>query len=366
MFPKIIRDCFLIIALPISSSSQTYNDNVHEIFSGRQPSARAEALGRSAVSVEGDIYSCYFNPAGLASLSGPTVGGSYAEPYYGLKAAKYYYGAAAYRFPSVGSIGVSYFQFRYGNFELRDEVNRDNPMVSADAYIFGLSLATNVFDVIDIGLNLGYYLNEISEIGAVHETGSAKATALLVDVGVKKSILLPFNGASKQSITFGACVKNIGAAKVAFIDEAQAFSLPVQLSIGGTYDIAIGTSAWNSSLIPLKALATIEYQDFLNYRYRTGYHIGIEIKEMEILAVRIGYYSESLNTNGFPGNKSDLSSVTYGFGLSVPLAKLTNGSFPLNITLDYTYLRQPSYSNSPAWSQWGNFTSLSFKANYIF
>lgn len=46
-----------------------YHNSYFEIFSGRQPSSRAEALGRGYVTVDNDLDSYFFNPAGISNIT---------------------------------------------------------------------------------------------------------------------------------------------------------------------------------------------------------------------------------------------------------------------------------------------------------
>ena len=44
-------------------------------------SARARAMGECGTAIADDAYAPYFNPAGLAALTGPTAAASYIRPY---------------------------------------------------------------------------------------------------------------------------------------------------------------------------------------------------------------------------------------------------------------------------------------------
>jgi outer membrane receptor protein involved in Fe transport len=73
---------YLLIITPFASFGQYDYGFLQEIFFGRQPSARAEALGRSYAAVDGDLTTIFFNPAGTATLKGLEIDGSYAAPYF--------------------------------------------------------------------------------------------------------------------------------------------------------------------------------------------------------------------------------------------------------------------------------------------
>ena len=361
MSPKIICMCLIAFAIPMVTNSQNFNpDSFPELVAGRLPSARAEALGRAGVSLKGDVYSSYFNPAGLASLSGVEVAGSFAEPFYTLKDAKYSFGAVATHIPSIGTFGVSLYQLRYGTYEWQDEEVNIDPGIFGrpQASFLTLSFARNVVDVADIGVNICYHTYDWNLLSNPHESGSEFHT-FIFDVGAIRSIPMATNSTTNQSLTCGARIKNLTGATLNMNPTGFPFHYPVQLNVGGTYKIEFKEATASYGLKPFEALATADYQDYLNYRYRTGFHAGIEIIGFEIVSVRIGYYSESLLVHGSRSNKSALSSATYGIGLSLPLGKLTNGKVPLRASFDYASLDQPNYSNNPMYSNFGKFSSYS-------
>ena len=57
-----------IIVFPAISFGQYDNSSFQDMFFGRLPNARAEAMGKAYASIDGDISSVFFNPAGTATI----------------------------------------------------------------------------------------------------------------------------------------------------------------------------------------------------------------------------------------------------------------------------------------------------------
>ena len=107
----------------------------------------------------------------------------------------------------------------------------------------------------------------------------------------------------------------------------------------------------------------IEYQDLLNSKYFGALRIGGELRLLEMLALRLGYYRESRNDNDDPENYKDvLTDMTYGFGIELPLEKITAARIPLRVKFDMTRLQQPSSYKGP--NRWSDFSVYSLSARW--
>jgi hypothetical protein len=111
--------------------------------------------------------------------------------------------------------------------------------------------------------------------------------------------------------------------------------LPVVFRIGTSYRISWAHRSWHDRLRTLGLLSHLEYQNVLNSDYRDAFKIGGEIRLLEILALRIGYYLE--NMGGLEPDVSEdwVGETTYGFGLGLPISKLGEGAPPLRVSFDW-------------------------------
>jgi len=86
----------------------------------------------------------------------------------------------------------------------------------------------------------------------------------------------------------------------------------------------------------------LEYNDRLDYRYRTGWKMGSEFSLLEMLYARIGYYHFTLNFH-YETSRDKLPDFTYGLGFRLPFAELLKNKVPLTLQVDIAHLPQLSY-----------------------
>ncbi|MGE3824579.1 MAG: hypothetical protein AB7G44_10155 [Bacteroidia bacterium] len=127
-----------LLLLPFTSFGQYKYYFLKENFFGRQQNARAEAMGRSYTSIDGDLTTIYFNPAGAATIKGVETNGSYTPPPFYLTEGYYWYFSAGLNLslrnmfkksgwtplptgpgPSI-QIAVSKFRFDFGKTEIQN------------------------------------------------------------------------------------------------------------------------------------------------------------------------------------------------------------------------------------------------------
>ncbi len=164
---------FLLIMLIASSPAG--------IFDERYPSARATAMSGSVVSLAGDVWAPYYNPAGLATIDHSAVGVSYQMPY-NLSFFHNYFLSAVTPIPSgkYGTVAVSFQKFG---------VNYQGNDMSSE-YTFGLShgfsLMQDVHSSLGVGYNLKYYYWSLGESVGGIDLGTGNSFG--VDIGVQGSL----------------------------------------------------------------------------------------------------------------------------------------------------------------------------------
>jgi len=314
-------------------------------------------LGRSCVSVDGDLTTSYFNPAGVATIKGLEIDGSYASPYYLLKKAKYDFISVGYKIKDYLSIGLNRNHFSFG-----EKIYYANPngssLGSYDAYEsnYCLTIASQPVKNLFFGLNTNYFIwNPLDK----------KSATVHWDLGVIKKFQFLQKATSGQSVNLGASIVNFNYGKITldYNGSKSKNDLPVIARLGANYQFNLDKHLLIDTLSTLKFLIQGEYQDVLNCKYESAIRTGGEIMLLEILSIRAGYYKEIEDNFGFPSdNYGQISGLTYGFGLQIPLYKLTK--IPLNINFDYTSLPQPNYSSS--YPRMENFTTYNLRLNWIF
>lgn len=343
---------FFLPCTTIAQNSTEYLGILQEIYLGRQPSARSEALGRCGVAMVENIYSAFYNPAGLSFSDGLLLSGSYADPFYGLRDANYNFIGIGYNLKNYGTIGLSRFRFNYGELEYNGNMYRD--FIS----MFILSYAFKPIKDLSLGMNINLVQNK-----SFGKSFYAHNIIYPVDIGILK--IFQFSGKSevRQKLFLGVSLFNINYAKIGYVTKEQKDALPVIFRLGASYQLSLYKEMFSSGLNTFSILFTLEYQDLFNSKYRTGLKAGTEVSFFEMFAFRLGYYRETLDDHGTSSNKDLLDDVTFGFGFQLPLETITEKKIPLNFKFDMTTLQQPSYSR--LFDNWGNFTVYSLSVHWM-
>lgn len=347
----------LILFLPTFSFGQYQYGFLQETFFGRQPSARAEAMGKSYSSLDGDLTTVFFNPAGAATIKGLEVNGSLASPYYNLDKAKYNFIGIGYKFKDYLIIGLSRNYFTLGEKIYNTNINGNNlgSYSTPNNSNYCLTVSSQPVKNLFIGLNTNYF---------IWQPIDKAATTLYFDFGVIKKLQFLQKETSEHSINIGANIENFNYAKVTldFNGKKSVNNLPVITRFGANYQFVLNKHLLIDTLKTFELLLQGEYQNVLNSDYHSAIRTGGEIMILEILSVRAGYYEEKVYNFGFPSeNNAKIKAFTYGLGLQFPFYKLTK--IPLKINFDYTSLPQASYSKT--FTSWGNFTSYNLRINWL-
>lgn len=345
----------------VSLSQRVYIETFSEFFYGRQPSARAEALGRSYVAIDNDLSSTFYNPAGIAALEGISISGSYARPYYYLLEDAYYnYFAAAYTFPKYGVIAVSRFYFSY-NYEF---VRYSSPDIvigktNPDMSLYSVSIASGILKVINIGVNANLFQYNSHYSGIQNDQRKNTINSYTIDIGLVKNVSINLSENVSSQLKLGSSLYNITTAKFDF------YYLPVSLRLGAAYSIVYENQVVFPTMKTIQLTLVAEYQNLLNSKYRTTLSSGLELSCLEILSARIGYYSQSLNDYGLSTNSNAINSVTYGIGVHLPLSAITTNAIPISLKFDYTSLPQPVGNKSSQYVHLKNFSVTNLSLNYL-
>lgn len=318
-----------------------------EFFFGRMGSTRAEAMGKSYVSIDGDLGSVYFNPAGIATAKAMGINTSYTPPnYYSTKG---YYTSYGFNFKAHKYLqaSLSQFEFNYGKTQIV------NAKITPYIKKYTLTIASEPIKDLLIGLNTNYF---------IWQPGIDKtSTAFFFDLGVIKKVSISSNKSHPQNFNIAASVSNINSAKTTatFNSVTEAYHLPVTARYGVNYSLSYGKRNFVDSSYAIKILLQSEYQMLFNSDYRSAFKFGAEVKLLGLVSIRGGWYNEKVYDFGFPDdNQNHLKSFTYGAGLCIPLYRLLQ--IPIEMQFDFTSLPQPSYSkNTPNLSNFKTF-GLSF------
>lgn len=299
-----------------------YDGVLSELFFGREPIARAQALGRGYVAIDDDGIAGFYNPASLAAFGALSGCYSRSERYYSLENAAFTFAYATVPLGKFGSIGFGEYHFDYG-FKVPEGYT---PASSEVSVAYSSRVVRNLF----VGASLERVHQRLTKKGS---------SAYVADMGLLWRFRSLNRALLHQRAVLGASIHNIGGSALDF--DGYESDLPVILRAGAQYSVSRSSRSGSSSLEPLSVLAHAEYMDVLNSSFYGGLRIGTEIRVLEVLAFRAGYYDEALDDNGIQSNRSSTSQVTYGIGVEVPSRKISD-RIPITARFDLVSLHEPS------------------------
>ena len=338
---------FILMFLLFVTLHADYRDAYSELFFGRQPSSRAEAIGRGYVTIDGEMDAYFYNPAGIANINSMDVKFTTSSPYYLIDKGRYYQFGLGYNLNNSIVIGLNINLMSYGKeFYVIDE-NMFGPFKKVTPYLlnYTLTIATSLSDALSVGWNINYFTENY---------GDDPHGTFFFDAGTIYKHKLTSFFALENEVSFGASIRNFTFSKVKYDSDKEA--LPVISRFGVSYSFLP-----NVDKNIIEVLCQAEYQYLLNYGYRDGLHMGLEIEFFKMIALRCGYYYENINDYGFTENEDQLSDITYGLGINLPVQKFTD--FSINLQIDYTSLQQVSYVTYN--DDWENFDSITIKLSWI-
>ncbi len=241
--------------------------------------ARAAGMGEAFTSVSGDIYSLYWNPAGVARHEGFEFAFMHNEWFQDVSLE---YGALCFEYNDKNVFGVGMTLNQVKDLERR-EGPTEEPLSYFDQHALSLSFSwgRKLNQKIDLGLSAKFLYEKIDFYSA---------TGLGFDLGAIYFL--------RPDIQVGGAILNLGP-KMKFEDEK--FDLPTLYKIGGAYSgyesYFKGSFILSLDLVKprdndLKIHVGGEYTYKDMFILRSGYQIGYDEKNISLgLGLKIGKYS---------------------------------------------------------------------------
>ncbi|MFZ5517156.1 MAG: PorV/PorQ family protein [Candidatus Zhuqueibacterota bacterium] len=243
--------------------------------------ARPSAMGGAYVSLSGDIYSMYFNPAGLAGISGRMATATYLNHVLDFQS-----GFAAYTqsLKNIGQVALGFNYMNYGDFDETTAAGEKVGSFSAGSLAVMGSVGRVINDQIKVGASVKFIRSTI-------DTYSSNAVAL--DAGAIYHV--PF----VEGLNVGVGIFNVGQAITAFVDEKD--NLPMNFVIGAS-----------KSLAHLPLMWSVSVNKYIDDDVRVN--VGAEFTMAEGFYLRLGY--NSLGSDQKVGADSDqFAGVSFGLGM---------------------------------------------------
>lgn len=229
---------FALAILTISSVSVFAQGEAAVPFLQLAPDSRFSAMGESGAGLADNSSAIFWNPAGIAFLSGQELTFTHSNwlPQFKLDL---FYDYATYRnyMPELGgSLLGSITYMNYGEF-VRTGPDGPDPLGTFRAFDAAITLgyATKLSTDWGLGLNFRLIHSNLSDQPTAQETGSGKATSVSFDVaGMWRptKLALPFVDYDLgNKLSIGMNLSNVGP-KIFYIDQAQADPIPTNLRLG--------------------------------------------------------------------------------------------------------------------------------------
>ena len=206
------------------------------------PDSRAGGIGESGTGLADNAAAIFWNPAGIAFLTGNEVSITHSNwlPQFHLDL---FYDYLTYRqyFESLnGSITASVTYMNFGEF-IRTSADSPDPIGTFRSFDAALTLgyATKVSNDWGLGMNFRIIHSRLSDQPTANEQGSGVATSVSFDIATMwrpSSFDIPLLGDIGNKFSVGANLSNLGP-KIYYIDQAQADPIPTNLRIGFAYQI---------------------------------------------------------------------------------------------------------------------------------
>ncbi len=349
---------FLSFQISFSQETSTkYRGYMQQLFQERQPSPRAEAMGRGIFANNENEFSSFYNPAQTSLGKGLDVNFSHSSNYLSDNGVNYNYIGASYNYKKIGSFGLSRYYMRA--FPVTDETGVEFGRQTYSLYT--LNYSREITKDFYAGINF----NLIHTFMPSRSTSNVKANDIFpIDIGLYKKFTINTSASPylTHSVQVAGSLYNITGAKATF-DNLEIFPnsvLPVILRLGTSYNLEFRKSQESKML---NVFVHFGYENVLNsYTGAEGYFnnvkFGGEVTLWDILSLRAGYNTKSTETI-YSEMKSQF---TYGAGVKIPLEKVFKNDTPISLYIDYVNMKQPypkEFGDMP------NFNTIGLRINYI-
>ncbi len=329
--------------------------NYEGILTDVTNSARAEALGKNSITLDG-IRTAFENPACIApgtekiqvALNYTKGHGSFPKSYYPA-------GGISYKVTDKLTLGIATHHWidpdSYWNAQIANQdFDTDKKAQHLYSFIAGYKIGKNLY----AGLS-GNLLREM-EI-----KGKTTAKDFMINTGIiydKSVMLFKSTNIRNQRLRLAASLYNtlFDGETIQRANETvfQYRDMPAILRLGSAYRFSTPVS-WGFTQKgkklkgqpqELSITASIQYGDYLKarknytreYDFQTMTGFGLEATALDILSLRVGYFSETRqgpkNSIDRYATKDRRKGFTWGLGCNLPFDKWSQQKVPINLRFD--------------------------------
>ncbi len=329
---KICLKILLLLVLTFTGDSlrsQSYNGAFFESFYGRNPGARSEALGGCSVSLTGDPFSHYANPASLATIYGGFAAIAHSSDYYANPGATFDYFSVAYRVGKIGTFGIMIEEIVPNWTDSSSVIPSISELTaqrtSYDRIYYARPITESLYWGIGIAFLQPLFSFNPSAINNIQKEVDDYGGGF--DLGLLKYISF-HSDKNFHQLNLGLSLSNI------FVFPYESSALPSPIGLPSV--VRIGANYSFTKNFDFQAGLMLEYEDNINSDYYEAIHAGLELTFFEWLVLRSGYFAQDLR-DCIDCNTS-ASRFTYGLGIRI--AKVPFMEFPVSLGFDALLMEQ--------------------------
>ncbi|MBL1212756.1 MAG: type IX secretion system outer membrane channel protein PorV [Ignavibacteriae bacterium] len=201
------------------------------------PDSRAGGIGESGSGLADNSAAIFWNPAGIAFLTGSEVSITHSNwlPQFNLDLFYDYLTYRQYIQEIGGSVTASITYMNFGEF-VRTGENDPTPLGTFRSFDAALTLgyATKIHNDWGLGINFRLIHSRLSDKGAGEEEGEGVATSVSFDIAAMwrpAELDIPLIGDLSNRLSIGLNLSNLGP-KIYYIDQKQADPIPTNFRLG--------------------------------------------------------------------------------------------------------------------------------------
>lgn len=347
---------FLLLVLTITGDnlrSQSYSGAFFESFYGRNPGARSEALGGCAVSLIGDPFSHYANPASLATIYGGFAAIAHSSDYYANPSATFDYFSVAYRFGKVGTFGLMIEEIVPNHVDSSSVIPSMNELTaqrtSYDRIYYARPITESLYWGIGIAFLQPLYSYNPSAINGMQNEVDDYGGGF--DLGLLKYFSL-HTVRNFHQVSVGLSLSNI------FVFPYESSALPSPVGLPSVLRMGANYSFTNN--FNFQAGLMLEYEDNINSDYYEAIHAGLELTFFEWLVLRSGYFAQDLRDCA----DCNTSASRFTYGLGIRISKVPFIDFPMTLGFDASLTEQLPLQKKQI--LWGSAGMISLHIGVVF
>lgn len=234
---KKILMLFFVCALIMSFNKVSAQGETAVPFLLLAPDSRGGGIGESGVGLADNSAAIFWNPAGIAFLTGSEVSLTHSNwlPQFNLDLFYEYATYRQYVEDLNGSVTASIIFMNFGEF-VRTGSADPTPLGTFRSFDAALTLgyATKVSNDWGLGFNFRLIHSRLADKPTEAEQGRGVATSVSFDIATMwrpEHFEIPFVGDLGNRFSFGINLSNLGP-KIYYIDQAQADPIPTNFRLG--------------------------------------------------------------------------------------------------------------------------------------